>query len=225
VLFDIDGTLLSTRGAARRAFEKAMLGVYGTAGPIDTHGFNGKTDPQIARELLQLAGFADARIDAGLSQLWPSYLEGLGLELRRAEQQTVVYPGVTRLLTALERTNAALIGLLTGNLQEGATLKLESAGLADRFRLGAYGSDAERRDALPASAVRRAETLAGRRFAGEEVVIIGDTPHDISCGRSIGVRAIGVATGGHGVDELAACGAHHVFLDLSNTEAVLHSIF
>jgi phosphoglycolate phosphatase len=217
--------VLSTHGAARRAFQKAMLEVYGTAGPIDTHGFNGKTDPQIARELLQLAGFDNSRIDGGFPELWRSYLRELAGELALPGQRTVVYPGVVELLGALERTNAALVGLLTGNLQEGAALKLESAGLADRFRMGAYGSDAERRDALPAIAVRRAEELAGKRFSGEAVVIIGDTPHDISCGRSIGVRAIAVATGGHGVDELAACGAHHVFADLSDTEAVLQSIF
>ena len=102
VLFDIDGTLLSTDGAARRAFHSTLLDVYGTAGPIETHSFAGKTDPQIARELLTAAGFDAGAIDAGLARLWAGYLTRLSTELQTEGQRTAVMPGVPMLLRRLE---------------------------------------------------------------------------------------------------------------------------
>jgi phosphoglycolate phosphatase len=115
--------------------------------------------------------------------------------------------------------------LLTGNLMEGAALKLRSGGIApDRFRIGAYGSDAAHRPDLPLIAARRAESLFGRMPRGAEVVIIGDTPADIACGAGIGARALGVATGAYSVTDLAACGPHAVFEDLSRTDAVVEAI-
>ncbi|HET9983931.1 MAG TPA: HAD hydrolase-like protein [Longimicrobiales bacterium] len=222
ILFDIDGTLLSTNGAAKRAFHRALVSVYGTAGPIARHPFDGKTDPQIARELLRLAGLADPAVERGFSALWPTYLRELAGELARPEYVTLVYPGVRELLARLESMkDDVLVGLLTGNLEQGAALKLRSAGLGASFRFGAFGSDCERRDGLPAVAVERARSLAGREFAGADVVVIGDTPHDITCGQALGVRAIGVATGRHETDALMEAGAHAAVADLSNTDAVL----
>lgn len=225
ILFDIDGTLLSTEGAARRGFHRALLDVYDTAGPIAEHRFDGKTDPQIARELLRLAGLSDAAIDRGLPDLWKAYLRELAAELARPGYRTRVYPGVAALLNELEaRPDTMLLGLLTGNIEAGAALKLTSAGLAGRFRLGAYGSDGERRDALPALAVERARALVDHAYRGDEVVVIGDTPSDVTCGRSVGVRAVGVATGRYTTEELAAAGADVVFPDLSDTAAVLAAL-
>lgn len=224
ILFDIDGTLLLTRGAARRSFERAMLEVYGMTGPIATHSFAGKTDPQIARELLRAAGMSDADIDARLPVLWAAYLRDLRIELAAPEHQTHVLPGVPTLLDALDaRTDDVLVGLLTGNIEPGATLKLASARL-DGFRLGAYGSDNEQRDQLPAIAVQRAEALSGVRFRGRDVVVIGDTPADIHCGRAIGVHAVAVATGSFGADALRSAGADAVLDDLSDTAAALDAL-
>src|SRR5687767_11603471 len=101
LLFDIDGTLLNTQGAARRAFTRALTEVYGTTGPIDNHPFNGKTDPQIARELLTLAGLTAEQIDANLPRLWESYLGGLEREVSATGHATHVYPGVRELLDEL----------------------------------------------------------------------------------------------------------------------------
>lgn len=225
VLFDIDGTLLSTRGAAKRAFGYALVSVYGTAGPIDDHDFHGKTDPQIARELLRSAGLSDSTIDSGAENLWATYLDGLVKELQRPDHLTKVFPGVLPLLDALEDCKKEiLVGLLTGNVERGAQLKLESAGLAGRFALGAYGSDGEQREELPPIAARRARAIAQRDYIGDDIVIIGDTPRDVTCGRDLGVRAIAVATGKHSMDELEAAGAHAVLPDLADTEAVLHHI-
>lgn len=225
VLFDIDGTLLSAQGAPRRAFHRALLEVFGTAGPIDAHAFDGKTDPQIARELLLLGGLADADVDSGLPRLWETYLRELAGELAKPEQRTLVYAGVRELLAALDALQQdVLLGLLTGNIQPGAALKLESARITSEFRVGAFGSDHERRDQLPAVAVARARDLVGIHFREREVVIIGDTPSDVTCGQSLAVRTVAVATGRHDTDSLRAAGADYVFPDLSDTGSVLRAI-
>src|SRR5690606_34004351 len=114
---------------------------------ISTHPFDGKTDPQIARELLQAAGLADATIDRGLDALWRAYLREHAAELARPGHETTLFPGVRGLLDTIEsRNSGSIMALLTGNVEQGAMLKLGSVGLADRFAFGAYGSDHERRD-------------------------------------------------------------------------------
>jgi phosphoglycolate phosphatase len=224
VLFDIDGTLLTARSAPRRAFSAAMLEVYGTTGPITTHRFDGKTDPQIARELLRAAGIADEAIDAGLPSLWALYIEGLRQELAVSSHVTIVMPGIPALLEALEREAGVVLGLLTGNIAEGASLKLESASIRTPFRVAAFGSDCERRDGLPPVAVARAREQLGHTFSGRDIVIIGDTPSDVTCGRCVGARAIGVGTGSHAAADLLSIGADSAFDDLSDTARVLDAI-
>ena len=223
ILFDIDGTLLSARGAPRRAFQRAMIDVFGSAGPIDTHSFSGKTDPQIARELLRAAGRDDSAIDAGLPALWEHYLRNLAAELERPDHRTDVMPGVRPLLAALLAEPAhAVVALLTGNIAPGAALKLASARIDhETFRFGAYGSDCEQRDGLPPVAVERARALTGVTFRGRDVVVIGDTPQDVTCGRALGVTAVAVATGRHDPAALEVAGASTVFEDLADTAAVL----
>lgn len=222
ILFDIDGTLLSAQGAPRRAFHTAMEEVYETTGPIATHAFDGKTDPQIARELLRAADFDDALITARMPALWTAYLRELQAELQVPGHETRVYPGVRELLARLQaRGDEFLLGLLTGNIAPGAELKLRSAGLDGIFAFGAFGSDAERREELPPVAVARARAHSGLNFAGKAVVVIGDTPHDVACGRGIGVRAVAVATGRHDAPSLRACGADAVLEDFADTDAAL----
>jgi phosphoglycolate phosphatase-like HAD superfamily hydrolase len=225
VLFDIDGTLITTDGAPRRAFHRAMLEVYGTAGPIATHPFDGKTDPQIARELLTHAGLPGPAVDRGMGSLWSAYLRELSTEFARPVCRTTVLPGVRPLLDAMEqRSDDIVLGLLTGNIEEGATLKLASAGIRTAFRIGAFGSDCELRDGLPAVAVERALAAVGVRFATTDIVIIGDTPSDVTCGRALGARAIGVATGRFTEGELHDAGAAAVFTDLATTANVLDAV-
>lgn len=224
VLFDIDGTLVNTQGAGARAFRRAMIEVYGETGPIDAYDFHGRTDPQIARALLRLAGLQDEAIDRGLSDLWTAYLRELTVELDRPDSEVRVLDGVAALLDALHATGEHLVALLTGNIEPGARLKLRAAGLWHRFDFGAYGSDHERRDRLPAVAVRRARERAGIDFRGRDIVIVGDTPFDVSCGRSLGVWAVAVATGKHSTRELEAVGADVVLQDLSDTERAVLAI-
>ena len=229
VLFDIDGTLLWTDGAGRRAIHRALVDEMGIAGPIEGFRFDGKTDPQIVRELLALAGHPDAEDASRVSVVCDRYVSLLEAELARPAQATRVMPGVPELLAALEPLETrgqALVGLLTGNLALGAALKLRSAGLEPaRFAVGAYGSDSARRVDLPPVAARRAAERTGRRFVGSDVVIVGDTPDDVMCGVPIGARAVAVATGFYDVTALAAAGAARVFADLRDTAAVLDAIF
>jgi phosphoglycolate phosphatase-like HAD superfamily hydrolase len=224
VLFDIDGTILWTDGAGRRAVLGALEEHFGAIDPRE-HRFDGKTDPQIVRELMQHAGMTGSVIQERLPAALTRYVELLGEELGDDDHREKIYPGVAALLDALEARDDVLPGLLTGNVREGAVAKLTAVGIdAARFRVGAFGSDHADRPELPAIARRRAEALLGREIAGRDVVVIGDTPADMGCGRGIGARAIGVATGRYSVDELRACNAAAVFPDLADTAAVVRAI-
>ena len=224
ILFDIDGTLLSAAGAAGPPFRAALEEVFGTSGPSHGYSFAGRTDPQIARELLELAGVSAAHVDSSLERVWELYLAGLERSL--LDTRVRVLPGVHALLDRLQDETGGILGLLTGNLREGARLKLEAAGIGfDRFAIGAFGSDHADRPELPAVAIRRAEDRFGHRFRGKSVVIIGDTPRDIACGEHLGVRTIAVATGSYPAEELESCGPDHLFETLEDTEAVLGAIF
>ena len=229
ILFDIDGTLLWTDGAGRRAIHRALLEEMGTAGPIETYRFDGKTDPQIVRELLKMAGHPECESEDRITAVCDRYVGLLTAELAKPTQATRLYPGIKDLLAALvphEAQGRALVGLLTGNVQDGAALKLRSAGLDPaRFTVGAFGSDSHRRSDLPAVAAQRAAERTGHRFGGDDVVIVGDTPDDVACARPLGARTVAVATGFFAVDALRACGATHVFENLGDTQAVLQALF
>jgi phosphoglycolate phosphatase-like HAD superfamily hydrolase len=224
VLFDIDGTLVWTDGAGRRAIHHALTEVFGAPGPPD-YRFDGKTDPQIVRDLMRFAGHDDGHIDTRMQAVFDLYVERLRAELGAPGYRPRVLPGVFALLDALESRDGIVLGLLTGNLVEGAKAKLESVGIDPRrFRIGAYGSDHEHRPSLPEVATRRLREDLGHELTGEDVVIIGDTPADVTCGRALGARAIGVATGRYSPDELRRHGAAAVFTDLSDTSAVVAEI-
>lgn len=218
LLFDIDGTLVSG-GPAKEAFRVALMDAFGTVGPIEVHEFSGKTDPQIARELLQAAGLDPADIEAGFPGLFRRYLEEL--EARLPAEPMTILPGVPELVEALSRKADVALGLLTGNIAGGARLKLGSAGLHDHFPTGAFGSDSEERNDLPAVAVDRAQERWGVRFAAEEVLVIGDTPRDVECGLAHGVTTVAVATGNFDGETLARAGAHHVLTDFRDRDATL----
>src|SRR5258705_12805280 len=224
VLFDIDGTILWTDGAGRRAVFGALEQHFGAIDPGE-HLFDGKTDPQIVRELLRHAGVSDTDIDARLDQVLDRYYSLLRLELDGADHREHVFPGVHQLLDELEGRDDVVLGLLTGNIEPGARAKLSAVGIApDRFVVGAFGSDHHHRPELPEIARRRAEEALGHPVAGRDVVVIGDTPADMAFGGGIGAVAVGVATGRYSVDEPRACDASAVFAHLSDTDAVLRAI-
>jgi phosphoglycolate phosphatase len=226
VLFDIDGTILHSGGAGRRAIIAALSSDIGSSDAWGRVRFDGKTDPQILRELFHAAGHSSAPSEEQLQALGEKYVALLEQELTDPANQTTLYPGVLPLLDRVSATDRTVMGLLTGNFARGAALKLRSAGIEpERFKVGAYGSDSAHRAELPPIAAQRAEPLFGRVPTGHEVVILGDTPSDVTCGECIGARAIGVATGAYSTDELRQAGAYAVFSDLSETESVLEAIF
>ncbi len=224
LLFDVDGTLLDAAGAGRAALEGAMREVYETTGPIDEFAFDGLTDPDIVRSLLNMAGLEDPAIDARLASLWDSYDWRLEGELQARRGRVAVFPGVTDLLGRLAEEPRFRLGLLTGNVERGAWMKLRSCGLDGCFGFGAFGSDAERRVDLPPIALRRARATTGIAFTSEEMILIGDTPEDVRCARTGGARILAVATGRFSVEELEAHGADWVVPGLDDVAAVVELI-
>lgn len=218
ILFDIDGTLVSG-GPAKDAFVDAMTDVYGTPGDFENVSFAGKTDPQIARELLVGVGLHDDAIVDGFERLWAGYLGNL--EARLPERPVSVLPGVPELLGALAGVDDVGVGLLTGNIAGGARLKLSSGGLWGGFDFGSYGSDHAERDELPAIALKRARELWGDHLVPWDAVVVGDTPRDVQCGKAGGTRTLAVATGSFSLDALAATNPDHARADLTLTEEVL----
>lgn len=224
VLFDIDGTLLHSDGAGRRAIQRALIEAYGTAGP-DEHRFDGKTDPQIVQELMEMAGIDPGTIAERMDGVFTQYVEYLREELVAPGFAARTCPGVPELLDALEQRDDVILGLLTGNVQPGAHAKLGAVGIVpSRFRVGAFGSDHAVRAELPAIARQRMSAFLGSEFPGESMVVIGDTPADLTCGRGVNARAVGVATGWYSLDDLSAYEAAALFPDFRDTAAVVEAI-
>lgn len=225
VLFDIDGTLLTSMSAGRRALQQAFAEEYDDLAFFDGVRLDGKTDPQIVAELHHAAGRPERAEPEAIRALLDRYLAHLETVIAGADLQVRPCPGVPDLLDALAARDDVVTGLLTGNVVPGARLKLGAAGIGfARFALGAFGSDSAHRPDLPAIAATRAAHYFGRPPYGDEVVIIGDTPADVACGAGIRARAVAVATGSYPVAELQATGAHATFATLADTPAVLAAI-
>ncbi len=174
---------------------------------------------------MRLEGHTDEHIDSRMETLIDLYLDGLRTGVESGNFDVRPLDGVVELLDALEARKDVVLGLLTGNVETGARVKLKAAGIdPDRFRVNAFGSDHEHRPQLPAIAQRRASENLGLDIVGERVIVIGDTPADIECGRELGARAIAVASGHYSVEQLEAHDPYAVFPSLSNTAEVLETI-
>ena len=224
VLFDIDGTLLNSGGMGRAAMQRALGLVFGSPGN-PSYRYDGKTDKQIVREVMRMEGHSDQHIDSRMEKLVDLYLEGLREGARSGKFNVRPLDGVPEILDALEQRDDVILGLLTGNVESGARIKLGAAGIdPDRFKVNAFGSDHEHRPELPAIAQRRAGETLGLDIAGDRLVVIGDTPADIECGRSLGAKAIGVASGHYTVEQLQSHRPYAVFASLADTSKVLEAI-
>ena len=221
ILFDIDGTLLSAGRAARDSILAALESVLGWKGSADGNDFSGKTDPQILRELVEEAVGPD-RFDATLTEVLDRYVEELARRLR--PEAVVSKPGIPALLERLAREPRVVLGLLTGNIERGARLKLQPPGFNRFFPFGAFGDDSADRYCLPPVAVARAREHTGRDFPPASVVVIGDSVHDVGCGRALGARTIAVATGPTPPEKLEAERPHALFSDFSDVEAATGAI-
>jgi phosphoglycolate phosphatase len=220
-LFDIDGTLLADHGAAREAYGEALEGVYGFRGELRRYDFSGRTDPQITHMVLGDFGLSRPEIEAAMPRLWERYLAALA---RNAPGRVRVLPGVLELLDALRHEPGVVVGLLTGNIEPGARLKLGAAALNDYFPFGAFGSDSEDRAELPPVAVERASAAVGHRFHLRDVVIIGDSIYDVRCGVPHGATTIAIASGKTTAETLRAEKPHHFFLTAEDRQGLLEAI-
>ena len=192
ILFDIDGTLVSTGGAGRRAYEAAFAETFGEGHGLLDFSFSGMTDPLLIRRGLEAAGREVTPVV--VDRMVERYLDYLPDALDAATDYTI-HPGVRDLVPTLAGRSDLALGLGTGNVERGARLKLEPAGLNEYFAFGGFGSDAEdRAEILRAGAERGADRL-GRPLADCRVVIIGDTPRDIDAAHRIGAECIAVDTG------------------------------
>lgn len=223
VLFDIDGTLVLTGGAGMQALNQVLAGAIGVADGLDGVPLAGRTDRAIIADVLARHDRHDLLDDGLLARFCGEYFRHLEQEMAKDLPGKRVLPGVAPLLETLARRPDVELALLTGNLQEGARLKLAHFDLWRYFPWGAFGGDTADRNALfpVAMAMARARGVEPRP---EDVFVIGDTPHDVACARSGGARAIAVATGPYPVEALAATGADLVLPDLSDAAPVLEMI-
>lgn len=220
VLFDIDGTLVLTGGAGKRAMDHAFEEVFGVADAFAGLSMGGRTDRYLietALERWKLPVTADH-----LDRFRERYLARLRAEIHEPGSGTKsTMPGVAALLDAIGRLDHVHAALLTGNYEAGARIKLEHFDLWHRFGWGAFGDDHAERDALARAAVAQAPARGVALEDPAHAVVVGDTPFDIACARAAGARVVAVATGAHTVDELRALQPDVAISDLRDIDAVL----
>ncbi len=221
ILWDIDGTIIVSHGAGFRAMVRALTERFGATVDMGKIDWAGRTDSWIAGEVLRLVGLPDTLQNT--HDFLEAYLEILPQELRVGRPGQVL-PGILELLETLRVRPDVVQGLLTGNLERGARLKLTHHKVWHYFAFGAYADDSPRRNDLGPHALRRAKEKYAVEFAPDRTFIIGDTPHDIECGKVIGAQTIAVATGKYSVTELAAHNPSAVFPDFADTAAFLRVI-
>jgi phosphoglycolate phosphatase-like HAD superfamily hydrolase len=215
-LFDIDGTLLASGGAGWRALEAACMELFGTSN-LDGIEIAGRTDSSIARQLY--ARRNEEATPENCARFYDSYLKHLTEFLPQTDG--ALLPGIVEMLDILKARPDCVLALLTGNLVRGAELKLTHYGLWEYFEFGAYADDHHDRNELGVFARTRAMEKHGTEFAPENILVLGDTPHDVACARAIGAKAVAIATGRHSRAELEACNPDLLFDDLSDVTAVL----
>ncbi|MBX3154044.1 HAD hydrolase-like protein [Candidatus Obscuribacterales bacterium] len=224
VLFDIDETMISSDGAGRRAIGRALCDIFGIDTSKMTLRMSGKTDPQILSEILKLADKMEDDFEHLKEEMFRVYLTLLQEEINNAGYY-IVHPGVYEILDALHAHETGYLGLLTGNIEDGARLKLNRFDLNKYFPLGAYGSDSANRNDLPHIATERARKHFNVEFKPEQVVIIGDSIYDVLCAKGYGARSIAVNTGATPKADLVEQNPDFLFDNLSDTKAVLDAIF
>ncbi len=214
VLFDIDGTLISTGRAGTRAMNIAFRELFGPDNGFEGVPMAGRTDPMIIRDGLEAHGIS--AVDGTYTRYINTYLEHLKREMVSSPGKKVM-PGILEILESLNtRSRGPVLGLLTGNIEAGARIKLQNMGLWHYFSVGAFGSDHDDRDRLLDVALGRCRDRLGLSFRPEETMVVGDTPKDIACSKPFGATAVAVATGPYSTEELAAHNPDHLFHDLSD---------
>lgn len=220
ILWDIDGTLTLSGGAGMSALEAALKLEFGIERSLADIEYAGRTDSFIIRQIL--AKLAMAHDEPTAQRFIDAYLKQLPLALKNPG--TRVLPGVAVILAALSGHPDCVQALLTGNVERGARIKLGHHGISHFFAFGAFADDSETRNDLGPVALRRANEKHGVDFSPGRTFVIGDTPHDIACGKAIGAQTIAVATGQYSVQQLRAHHPTAVFKDLSDTAEFFRTI-
>ncbi|HEY1848799.1 MAG TPA: HAD family hydrolase [Opitutaceae bacterium] len=220
ILWDIDGTLLHSGGAGMKALEAALGHVFGVTGSLIGIEFAGRTDPWIIRQVFARFGIEPT------PENFARYIDGYVAALPDilSQSQARVLPGVRELVAQAASHPHVVQGLLTGNLRRGAQTKLGFHGMWDTFPVGAFADDSEVRNELGPHALRRAQKHWGLEFSGADTWIVGDTPHDIACGKAFGARTLAVATGASPLAALQAFSPDAVLGDLSDARAFWRAI-
>ncbi len=213
LLWDIDGTLIRSGNAGHRAMNAAALAVFGLQDAFANFDFGGRTDPWVLDLLCQKHGLEAPPVR--LEQFYGVYVDSLRRELHNP--RALACAGIRDLLESFHKTPNVAQGLLTGNIVAGARVKLEHFGLWDYFPFGAFADDSGERNRLGPVALERARRHVGRAdLSPADLIVIGDTPHDIACARACGAYAVATATGGFTYDELAAHGPDLLVRDFSD---------
>ena len=220
VLFDIDGTLLTSGGAGEKALRLALKDRFGYDDDLANVEIAGKTDSGIARRIFETHGI-EATAE-NLSAFYDGYLQHLAFEL--PVTKGCLLPGILELLEALKSRPQVALALLTGNLSGGAKLKLTHYGVWHFFEFGAYADDHHDRNQLGRFARARAMEKHGVEFAADQIFVLGDTPHDIDCARAIGAKSVAIATGNFTREQLAAHAPDFLFDDLSDVKNVITTL-
>jgi len=220
IFFDIDGTLLRSGGAGKLAMETAICQTFGVPPAGVRIPYSGRTDRAIIRDLMQAHGVPVT--EENFQRFVQTYLQLLPDCLRRMQGR--VLPGVLELLDRLQGQENCVVGLLTGNLRCGARTKLGHFGLAERFPFGGFGDHHYERDRVARDALAAAHAYLNGQYDPNRIWVIGDTPLDIQCARSIGARVLAVATGTHSLEELAAHRPDLLLPDLSHYQLFLEHI-
>lgn len=210
LLFDLDGTLVTTGGAGVRALNRAFIQVAGICNAMDGIRPHGKTDPAIIREVFTLRGTGHSADTIG--QILDAYVNFLPEEVQGSPGYRVL-PGILQFLRDFYGRRDLAFGLATGNVERGARIKLERGNLNSFFAFGGFGSDAENRAELVRRAVEKSVRHIGHAVDPQDIFVIGDTPRDIDAGRDCGLRTVGVATSEYSAMDLEAAGADLVLAD------------
>lgn len=220
VLFDVDGTLLLSGGAGARALEEAFFALFGVPDAMREINPHGMTDGGICEDLFgRHLGRKGSRGEYGV--LLALYLEHLERTVRESPTFHLL-PGIPGVLGRLSRSGGVALGLGTGNVEKGARIKLERAGLNPLFSFGGFGGDSDDRSELLEAGFRRGEALLRTEGDGAEIRrwVVGDTRRDVNAGRACGARTVAVATGGDAYGDLARSDPDHLFADLSDEDAL-----
>lgn len=212
ILFDIDGTLIHTGGAGTRSMNMAFAELFGIKDAFSGYSMAGKTDKQIMRDGLKLHGLP--RLDGNLESLVDSYLKNLKVEIHNPQRR--FQPGIRDILSRFV-SEGFVLGLLTGNLEQGARIKLDAFDLNGYFPDGAFGSDDEDRDRLLPVAIKKF-ALRGYSFIPRNCFVVGDTPRDVRCAKVHGAHALAVATGPYSREDLLGTEADEIFDTLEDVE-------